>query len=42
MRLSNLAIFYFLEIKKNVITLESTKEMDYITIALEGIMAEME
>ena len=42
MHLNNLAIFYFLEIKKDVITLESTKEMDFITIAQARILAEME
>jgi len=42
MKLCNQAIFYFLEMKKNVITLESIKEMDCITIALERILAEME
>jgi hypothetical protein len=42
MRLSDLAIFYFLEVQKNVIILESTKERDSITIALEWILAEME
>ena len=42
MRLYNLAIFYFLEMKKDVIILESTKETDSITIAQEWILAEME
>jgi hypothetical protein len=42
MRLYDLAIFYFLEMKKNVIILESTRGTDYITIALERILAEME
>ena len=42
MQLYNQEIFYFLAIKKNVIISESTKETDCITIALEGILAEME
>jgi len=42
MLLYDLAIFYFLVLKKNVIILEATKETDSITIALEGILAEME
>jgi len=35
MQLYDLAIFYFLEMKKDVIILVSTKEMDSISIALE-------
>jgi len=42
MKLCNQAIFYFLEMKKNVITLEFIRGMDFITIALERILAEME
>jgi hypothetical protein len=42
MRLYDLAIFYFLEMKKNVIILASTRETGCITTALERILAEME